>query len=57
MVIVTSCMYDACCVDACDWYYTHHVVVCVCVGLQEVTSRYVITGQQYYDVGGISLKE
>jgi hypothetical protein len=41
----------------CAWYYMHGIVVYVRVWLQEITSRYVMVGQRWYDVRGISLTE
>jgi hypothetical protein len=35
----------------------HGVVTYVCDGLQEMTSCYVMTGQQYYDVRGVEPRE
>jgi hypothetical protein len=52
MVIVTFCLYNTHCVDN-DRYYTRSVMVCVCVGPQEMMSYDVITGQLLYDEGGV----
>jgi hypothetical protein len=57
MVIVAFCLYDTRCVDN-DRYYTRSIMVCICVGPQEMMSSDVITGQWLYDKRGVeSLEE